>query len=98
MTVGPSPSMMKHHTRRSQMAKLKIAITLDEDALAAIDRLVSERHFANRSQAIQIAVDEKLARITRSRLALECAKLDPLFEQRLADEGLDTERATWPEY
>lgn len=80
------------------MAKLKIAITLDEDALAAIDRLVSERHFASRSQAIQTAVDEKLARIIRSRLALECAKLDPPFEQGLADEGLDAERATWPEY
>lgn len=80
------------------MTKLKIAITLDEDALATIDRLVSERHFANRSQAIQTAVDEKLARIARSRLALECARLDPLFEQGLADEGLDAEMATWPEY
>ncbi|MBN2839610.1 MAG: ribbon-helix-helix protein, CopG family [Coriobacteriia bacterium] len=80
------------------MAKLKIAITLDEGALAAVDRLVSERHFVNRSQAIQVAVDEKLARIAGSRLALECAKLDPVFEQRLAEEGHEAERSTWPEY
>lgn len=80
------------------MAKLKIAITLDEDALVAVDRLVSERQFANRSQAIQMAVDEKLARIAGSRLALECAKLDPRLEQQLADEGLEAESAIWPEY
>lgn len=80
------------------MTKLKIAITLDEGALAAVDRLVAERRFSNRSQAIQAAVDEKLARIVGSRLATECSKLDPAFEQRLADEGLEAESATWPEY
>ncbi|MEA5075769.1 MAG: ribbon-helix-helix domain-containing protein [Coriobacteriia bacterium] len=80
------------------MAKLKIAITLDEGAVEAVDRLVSERQFASRSQAIQAAVDEKLARILGSRLAVECAKLDPLFEHSLADEGIEAERATWPAY
>jgi Arc/MetJ-type ribon-helix-helix transcriptional regulator len=80
------------------MAKLKIAITIDEAALATLDRLVSERRFSNRSQAIQTAVDEKLARMTGSRLARECANLDPRFEQQLADEGLEAERAAWPEY
>lgn len=80
------------------MTKLKIAITLDEGALAAVDRLVSERRFSSRSQAIQEAVDEKLARIVGSRLAAECSKLDVAFEQRLADQGLEAESATWPEY
>ena len=34
------------------------------------------------------AVREKLARVDRSRLARECAKLDPKFERALAEEGL----------
>jgi len=80
------------------MARSKIAITLDEETLGAIDRLVSERRFPNRSQAIQEAVDEKLSRMSYSRLAHECAKLDPKFEQALAEEGMGGELAAWPEY
>lgn len=80
------------------MARLKIAITLDEETLSALDRLVSERRFPNRSQAIQEAVDEKLARLSQSRLARECAQLDPEFERALAEEGMSGELAAWPEY
>ncbi|MDO8915766.1 MAG: ribbon-helix-helix domain-containing protein [Coriobacteriia bacterium] len=80
------------------MARLKIAITLDEISLSALDRLVSERRFPNRSQAIQQAVDEKLARLSQSRLARECAKLDTDAERAHADEGMSGELASWPEY
>ena len=80
------------------MARLKIAITLDEESLSALDRLVSERRFPNRSQAIQEAVDEKLARLSQSRLARECAKLDVDAERALADEGMSGELASWPGY
>ena len=80
------------------MTRLKIAITLDEETLSALDRLVTERRFPNRSQAIQEAVDEKLERLSRSRLALECAKLDASSEQAMADEGMDGELASWPQY
>jgi Arc/MetJ-type ribon-helix-helix transcriptional regulator len=80
------------------MARLKIAITLDADSLSELDRLVTERRFPNRSQAIQEAVDEKLARLSRSRLAVECARLDPGFERSLADEGMSGDSASWPEY
>ena len=31
---------------------------------------------------------EDLSRLKRTRLAAECAELDPLFEQALAEEGL----------
>jgi len=48
--------------------------------------------------AIQEAVAEKLARMERSRLASECAKLDPKFEKALAEEGLGRDLETWPEY
>ena len=80
------------------MGKSKIAITMDEKTLGAVDRLVAERSFPNRSQAIQEAVDEKLARLAQGRLARECAKLDPEFEKALADEGIGRELAEWPEY
>jgi hypothetical protein len=42
-------------------------------------------------------VTEKLQRIERSRLAQECAKLDPAFEKALAEEGLSEELKEWPE-
>jgi Arc/MetJ-type ribon-helix-helix transcriptional regulator len=79
------------------MGKAKIAITVDEQALAEIDRLVSDGVFPNRSQAIEEAVQDRLARFHRSRLAVECAKLDRTEEQALADEGYAGE-GEWPEY
>lgn len=73
------------------MATTKIAITMDERILKNLDRLVKERLFPNRSKAIQDAVEEKLGRLERNRLARECAKLDPSFEKEMADEGMDEE-------
>jgi metal-responsive CopG/Arc/MetJ family transcriptional regulator len=80
------------------MGKSKVAISLDESTLDRLDQLVQKRVFPNRSQAIQEAVAEKLARLERSRLAQECAKLDPAFEKALAEEGLSQDLAEWPEY
>jgi metal-responsive CopG/Arc/MetJ family transcriptional regulator len=80
------------------MAASKIAITIDDKMLKQIDILVKESYFPNRSKAIQDAVAEKLARLERSRLAQECAKLDPEFEQSLAEEGFSVEMEEWPEY
>jgi metal-responsive CopG/Arc/MetJ family transcriptional regulator len=69
------------------MVRSKVAISLDESTLNRLDRLVKKQVFPNRSQAIEEAVAEKLARLERSRLAQECAKLDPTFEKALAEEG-----------
>jgi len=80
------------------MGRAKVAITLDAETLEAIDQLVVERRFPNRSQAIQEAVDEKLARLSHTRLARECARLDPEFERSLAEEGMAGELVEWPEY
>ena len=80
------------------MAALKIAITLEKDMLKRLDMLVKSKTFPNRSKAIQEAVAEKLTRIEKSRLAQECAKLDPKFEQSLAEEGFSVEVEEWPEY
>lgn len=79
------------------MGKAKIAITVDEQALAEIDRLVGQGVFPNRSKAFEEAVHERLARIHRSRLAHECAKLNKAQEQAMADEGYSGE-SEWPEY
>ncbi len=80
------------------MSKAKIAITLEEESIADLDRLVSEHVFQNRSQAIQDAISDKLRRMKRGRLAKECAKLDPAFEKAIAEEGLAGDMSEWPEY
>jgi len=76
----------------------KVAITIDRRLLGQLDALVKKRAFPSRSEAIQKAVEEKLAGLDRSRLARECAKLAPKAEQALADEGLSCDRSEWPEY
>ena len=79
------------------LPKIKLALALDASLVRKLDHLVSYRHFSNRSQAVEVAVAEKIKRISKIRLALECAKLDPKEEQALA-EGLAGNRDTWPEY
>ena len=80
------------------MAASKIAITTDDDILSRLDLLVQSNVFPNRSKAIQEAIEDKLIRLDRKRLAQECAKLDRAFEQTLAEEGLSSELEEWPRY
>jgi metal-responsive CopG/Arc/MetJ family transcriptional regulator len=76
----------------------KVAISLDQRLLQKLDSLVAGQIFRSRSEAIQTAVKEKIIRLERTRLAQECAKLDPIQEQQMADEGLVNELSEWPEY
>ncbi len=80
------------------MPKTKVAVTLDTALVRNLDHLVARRQFTNRSQAVEAAVAEKLARLARTRLARECAKLDPDEEKALAEEGMAGSAETWPEY
>jgi metal-responsive CopG/Arc/MetJ family transcriptional regulator len=80
------------------MSTAKIAISIEQSLLERIDHLVKEKLFPNRSKAIQEAVKEKVDKLDKSRLAVECAKLDPVFEQSMADEGLGKDFESWPEY
>jgi metal-responsive CopG/Arc/MetJ family transcriptional regulator len=80
------------------MGAAKVAITIEEELLKRIDRLVEQRKFPSRSRAIQEAVRDKLERLERGRLARECAKLDRAFEQKMADEGLAGDVEEWPEF
>ena len=80
------------------MAVAKIAITLEQDILSDLDRLVKRNVFPNRSRAIQEAVREKMERLSVNRLARECEKLDSKAEQAWAEEGMSMDVASWPEY
>ena len=80
------------------MSTAKVAVTIDQATLAKLDQLVEKKIFPSRSKAIREAISDKLARIERSRLARECARLDPKFEKALAEEGLSQELHEWPEY
>ena len=80
------------------MSAAKITISIDEHLLSRLDTLVQSRVFPSRSQAVQSAVQEKITRMGKTRLAQECAKLDPVEEQALADEGMALETAQWPPY
>ena len=78
--------------------KSKIVIAIDEEVVKQLDYMVLRQSYKNRSQAIEEAVLEKLDRLKRSRLARECAKLEPVAEQELAEDGLQQDVEFWPEY
>jgi metal-responsive CopG/Arc/MetJ family transcriptional regulator len=80
------------------MSTVTVAISLDDELLKGVDSLVSRKVFPSRSRAIAQAVREKLKRADRGRLARECAKLDPSHEQAMAEEGIASDLAEWPEY
>jgi len=80
------------------MTAAKVAISMDSKTLRRLDSLVHRRYFPSRSKAIQEAVEEKLRRIDKSRLASECEKLDQNEEQRLAEEGIRSEENEWEKY
>ena len=80
------------------MQTAKIAITIDQGTLLRLDRLVTQKVFPSRSNAFQVAIQEKIERLDRTRLARECAKLEPREEQTLAEEGMTQELAQWPAY
>ena len=80
------------------MPKLKVAVTLERHVLEELDRLVAAREYPNRSRAIEAALAEALGRRARTRLARECARLDPAEERALAEEGLGREGVEWPAY
>jgi len=80
------------------MAVSKIAITVDEKILKKIDLMVQSHIYPNRSKAIQDAIEDKLMRLEKTRLAQECAKLDPEIEQHFAEDGFPIGKNEWPEY
>jgi metal-responsive CopG/Arc/MetJ family transcriptional regulator len=80
------------------MSVAKVTISIESDVLKQLDKLVKERVFSNRSQAVHSAVKEKIARLSKSRLARACELLDPAEEQALAEIGVSADLEEWPEY
>jgi Arc/MetJ-type ribon-helix-helix transcriptional regulator len=81
-----------------KMSTAKVAISIDDQLLKKIDSLVEEKIYPNRSNIIQQAVKEKIMRLEKSRLAVECSKLDVDFERKIAEEGFSGELDEWPKY
>lgn len=73
------------------VAVAKIAISIDSHLLEQLDAFIQKKKFKNRSQAIQSAVAQSVKKLERMRLAEECAKLDPVVEQRMAEEWQESE-------
>ena len=80
------------------MPTAKVAISIEKATLEQLDRLVHDNVFPSRSRAIQEAVEEKLSRLKKTRLAEECAKLDREAEQSMAEDTLSGELSQWPGY
>ena len=80
------------------MSTAKIAISMNKEMLKQLDTLVKDTGYPSRSSAIQEAVYGLLERKYGNRLARECAKLDPDEEMAIAEEGMNSELGSWPEY
>jgi metal-responsive CopG/Arc/MetJ family transcriptional regulator len=80
------------------METAKVAVSINKNTLSRLDKMVQSHIFPSRSRAVQEAIEEKLNRMERTRLARECAKADVTAEQALAEEGISYESAEWPEY
>ena len=80
------------------MSVAKVTVSIESGLLRKVDRLVKDQVFSSRSQAVQLAVEEKIIRVDTDRLARECAKLDKGEERALADLGLSSDADEWLEY
>ncbi|MBC8183773.1 CopG family transcriptional regulator [candidate division KSB1 bacterium] len=80
------------------MSTIKVAVTIEQNILEQVDRLVKKKIYPSRSRAIQNAVKEKIDRLNRRRLAEECKKIDAKYEQEFAEEGIEGVLEEWPEY
>jgi Arc/MetJ-type ribon-helix-helix transcriptional regulator len=74
----------------------KVSVTLEKKTVAELDRWVREGRYPNRSSALQRAVDLLEEREKRSGLARELAKLNPVEERAMAEEGLGDD--SWPAF
>jgi metal-responsive CopG/Arc/MetJ family transcriptional regulator len=67
----------------------RISVSIEKKILYEVDKLVEKNIFANRSQAIQTALEKNIMKKNKIRLARESAKLKRTDEQILAEEGLN---------
>lgn len=67
------------------MSAARFTVSVEDRLMQKLDRLLEAKVFNSRSHAVQVAVGKKISRMERSRLAEECAKLDPAEEVAMAE-------------
>lgn len=67
------------------MGTVRITVSIDARQVVQLDRLVAQKLFRSRSDALQEALQSWLSRARKRRFAKECAKLDPKHEQAFAE-------------
>jgi Arc/MetJ-type ribon-helix-helix transcriptional regulator len=80
------------------MALTNVSITLDSELLAGLDRLVAERHFSDRNEAVEEAIREKLERVAMGIRATERPRPVLQDERELTPGGWMVDAGDWPEY
>jgi metal-responsive CopG/Arc/MetJ family transcriptional regulator len=79
------------------MSTVKVAISIEKEFLAELDKLVAGHVYPNRSKAVQDAVADKLARLKKTRLLRECRKLSAKEEEKMTEEWSVAEEE-WPAF
>jgi metal-responsive CopG/Arc/MetJ family transcriptional regulator len=80
------------------VSRNKVAITINQHTIDRVDKLESQHILSSRSRAFEEALEGKLNKLDKSRLARECARLHLAFEKTLAEEGLSGEIDECPKY
>ena len=78
------------------MPNTRVTITLDEEMVSQLDKLVKHGVFASRSKAIQVALEEKLSQIQKVRLSRDYLKLDQVFDKDITERRRRSTDDDWP--
>ena len=80
------------------MAKEEIAIALEANVVAELDRALKSSGCVSRDEFIEAALREKLRIDSVECLTTACEGLDPAEEKAFAEEGMAESLVSWPEY
>ena len=80
------------------MPTKKITITLEENTVDDIDKLVKVNKYKSRSKAIQMAIEEYLKMAEKQKLYDQIDKLDEEEEMKVAEETMEAVNEIWDEY
>lgn len=80
------------------MPTKKITITLEENTVDDIDKLVKVNKYKSRSKAIQKAIEEYLKMAEKQKLYDQIDKLDEEEEMKVAEESMEAVNEIWDEY
>lgn len=79
------------------MGAKKFAVSIDEGLIKKLDKAVKNGSAKNRSNALQLALSEYLAKLEIEAIKKECSKLNSKEEREMANEFIE-EVESWPKY